>query len=71
MPRMCLVARVRTISSAFSVSGGDGEKTFWTKNKLHTGPLAEGFLLKDGKDSTSQSFGKAMTTKMMVARMDQ
>ena len=32
--------------------------------------LAAGFLLKDGKDITSQPFVKTMMMKMMVARMD-
>jgi hypothetical protein len=32
--------------------------------------LAAGFLLEDGKDSTSQSYGETRMTKMMVARMD-
>jgi hypothetical protein len=33
------------------------------------GALVAGFLLKDGKDSTSQSYGKTRMMKMMVARM--
>jgi hypothetical protein len=32
--------------------------------------LVVGLLLKDGKDSTSQFYGKAMTTQMIVTRMD-
>ncbi len=35
-----------------------------------SGALVAGFLLKDGKDSTSRSYGKRMMTKMMSARMD-
>ncbi len=33
--------------------------------------LAAEFFLKYCKDSTSQSYGETMTTKMMAARMDQ
>jgi hypothetical protein len=35
-----------------------------------SGALAAGFLLKDGKAITSQSYGKTMMTKTMAARMD-
>ena len=34
------------------------------------GALVAGFLLKDGKDSTSQSYGEARMMKTMVARMN-
>jgi hypothetical protein len=35
-----------------------------------SGALAARFLLKDGKDITSQSYGRMMTMKKMAARMD-
>jgi hypothetical protein len=35
-----------------------------------SGALAAEFLLKDGKDITSQSYGKTMMMKTMAARMD-
>ncbi len=37
-----------------------------SKTPSDYGALAPGFLLKDGKDSTSQSYGKRMMTKMMA-----
>ncbi len=49
----------------------EGEfKVGTSKTPSDSGTLAAGFLLKDGKDSTSQSYGEMMTTKMMVAMMD-
>ncbi len=44
-------------------------KVSTSKTPSETGALVEGFLLNDNKDSTSQFYGKAMTTKMMAARM--
>ncbi len=41
-----------------------------SKTLSDSGALAAGFLLKDGKDITSQPFVKTMMMKMMVARMD-
>ena len=41
-----------------------------SKMPSESGALAAGFLLKDGKDSTSQSYGKTRMTKTMAARMD-
>ncbi len=53
---------VATLAGKFKVST--------SKTPSDSGALAAGFLLKDGKDSTSQSYGKRMMTKTMVARMD-
>ncbi len=41
-----------------------------SKTPSDSGSLAVTFLLKNSKDITSQSYGKMMTTKMMVATMD-
>ena len=41
-----------------------------SKTPSDSGALATGFLLKDGKDLTSRSYGETMTTKTMVAKMD-
>ncbi len=41
-----------------------------SKTPSDSGASAAGFLLKDGKDLNSQSYGKTMTMKMMAARMD-
>ncbi len=41
-----------------------------SKRPSDSGALAARFLRKDGKDITSQSYGKTMMTKMRVARMD-
>jgi hypothetical protein len=45
-------------------------KASTSKTPSDSGALAAGVLLKDGKDSTSQSHGETRTTKTMVARMD-
>ncbi len=41
-----------------------------SKRPSDSGALAVRFLLKDGKNSTSQSYGKIMTVKTMAAKMD-
>jgi hypothetical protein len=41
-----------------------------SKMQSDSGALAARFLLKDGKDSNSQSYGKTRMTKTMVTRMD-
>ncbi len=41
-----------------------------SKTPSDSGALMAGFLLEDGKDSTSQSSGETRITKMMVAKMD-
>jgi hypothetical protein len=41
-----------------------------SKMPSDSGALAAGVLLKDGIDITSRSYGKMMTMKTMVARMD-
>ncbi len=49
----------------------EGElKVGTSKMPSESGALAAGFLFKDGKDSTSQSYGKTRMTKTMAARMD-
>ncbi len=41
-----------------------------SKTPSDSGALAVGFLLKDGKDITLQSYGEMRTMKTMAARMD-
>ncbi len=41
-----------------------------SKTLSDSGALAAGFSLKNGKDTTSSSYGKMMMTKTIVARMD-
>ncbi len=41
-----------------------------SKTTSDSGALAVGLLLEDGKDITSQTYGKTMMTKTMAARMD-
>ena len=41
-----------------------------SKMASNSGALTAGFLLIDGKNLTSQSYGKTMMTKTMAARMD-
>ncbi len=40
-----------------------------SKSPSDSRALAVGFLLKDGKDTTSQFYGKTMMTKTMAARI--